>query len=99
MYFRPPFAAGFTLTELLIAIAIIGILVTVVFSQVGKARDGALEARALVEFNQFENALEKYRLDTSTFPPDANRTLPPELDSYLDRSRWNKGPWANSIYD
>lgn len=91
---------GFTLTELLITVAIIGILAVVVLTNLAPARDSALEARALVEFRQFENALEQYQLDTGgVYPPDTDRNVPPELSSYLNSDGWPTGPWPGSVYD
>lgn len=97
--FPPVTQRGFTLIELLIAIAIIGILAAVILGNLGPVRQSAIEARAAVEFNQFENALEQYELDTNSYPPDADRDVPPELADYLSSAGWPEGPWAGSTYD
>lgn len=100
MFDRCRSTQGFTFTELLITIAIIGILTTVVLTNLVPARDSAITARALVEFRQFENALQQYNLDTGGgYPPDADRDVPTELESYLGGDNWPDGPWPNSVYD
>ncbi|HHT9119480.1 MAG TPA: type II secretion system major pseudopilin GspG [Candidatus Hypogeohydataceae bacterium YC41] len=61
--------AGFTLLELLIVIAIIGLLASIVapklIGRVGKSK--TVIAKAQVE--SFTTALETYRLDTGEYPP------------------------------
>ena len=59
---------GFTLLELLVVVAIIGLLVGYVapryFSQVGKSEVAATKA----QMDSFEKALDQYRLDTGKYP-------------------------------
>ncbi|MGH8673904.1 MAG: type II secretion system major pseudopilin GspG [Burkholderiales bacterium] len=59
---------GFTLLELLVVVAIIGLLVGYVapryFSQVGKSEVAATKA----QMDAFEKALDQYRLDTGKYP-------------------------------
>jgi general secretion pathway protein G len=61
-------ARGFTLLELLVVVAIIGVLVGYVapryFSQVGKSEVTAVRA----QIDGFEKALDTYRLDTGHYP-------------------------------
>jgi general secretion pathway protein G len=62
---------GFTLLELLVVVAIIGLLAAYVgpryFSQIGKSEHGV--ARAQIE--AFARALDTYRLDTGRYPSSA----------------------------
>lgn len=59
---------GFTLLELLVVVAIIGLLVGYVapkyFSQVGKSEVGLARA----QINALEKAIDQYRLDTGRYP-------------------------------
>ena len=60
---------GFTLLELLVVVAIIGLLAGYVapryFSQIGKSEVNAARA----QIDAFEKALDQYRLDTGHYPP------------------------------
>lgn len=68
----PPksFSAGFTFTELLIAVALLGILSVLGFTswqgQLAKARDASRKA----SLKQLELALDSYRDDTGCYPPE-----------------------------
>lgn len=94
---------GFTLMELLIVIAIIGILSSVVFASISSAKRKAYYSRALSEYRTMETALELYKDDNNgEYPDDANRDLPPGLGIYLaggEEDTWPKAPWPGSVYD
>lgn len=66
--YEPVIRAAFTLIELLIAIAIIGmmtILATIAFKS---AQEQARDARRLADISQIQNALELYRRDEGHYP-------------------------------
>lgn len=84
-------ARGFTLLELLVVVAIIGLLVGFVapryFGQIGKSEVNAAKA----QIDALEKALDQYRLDTGRYPGmDAG------LDALVNRPqnepKWN-GPY------
>jgi general secretion pathway protein G len=62
-------ALGFTLLELLVVVAIIGVLAGYVgpryFSQIGKSEVNTAKA----QIDALEKALDQYRVDTGGFPP------------------------------
>ncbi|TSC69071.1 MAG: hypothetical protein G01um101456_366 [Parcubacteria group bacterium Gr01-1014_56] len=91
--------SGFTLVELLIVIAIIGILASIIFPAVQSARDKAYLSRAKAEFRSINTALEMYAANQGSYPPDANRDMPPGLEAYLGTGNWPKAPWPGSLYD
>lgn len=64
--------AGFTLVEILVTVAIIGILVGIVFGIAGLASKKSDTTKALSEMHQIRNALEEYRLQFGAFPPNLN---------------------------
>ena len=63
-----PRQAGFTLLELLVVVAIIGLLAGYVgpryFAQIGKSE----RQTAVAQIQAFEKALDQYRLDTGRYP-------------------------------
>jgi general secretion pathway protein G len=64
-------AAGFTLLELLVVVAIIGLLAAYVgpkyFSQIGKSEQGVAKA----QIEAFSKALDQFRLEVGRFPTTA----------------------------
>jgi general secretion pathway protein G len=92
---------GFTLVELMVVVAIIGLLATIVavnvFNQVPKAN----LARVTADMSSIENAVGLYKLDTGRYPqtlqdlwvrPSNARRWGP--DPYLSK-RPPKDPWGN----
>jgi len=67
---RPP--GGFTLLELLIVITILGVLVTMVFGAVGKAKEFAWRAHARHDVTQIVAAVNAYQAEYECYP------IPPE---------------------
>jgi len=65
---------GFTLIELLVAIAIIGILATLLLSNVNVARGRARDAQRKNDLREIQNALELYK--NGTTPPAYPLALP-----------------------
>ncbi len=61
-------AAGFTLVELLLVIAILGILGTVVVVNFGSAGDDARKAGTLTSINAISQAVDLYRMKTGRLP-------------------------------
>jgi general secretion pathway protein G len=82
---------GFTLLELLVVVAIIGLLVGYVapryFSQVGKSEATVVRA----QIDGFEKALDTYRLDTGRYPT-TEQGLNALVNKPGDTAKWN-GPY------
>lgn len=93
------FKGGFTLIELLVSLAIISILVTIVLSKTGQAREAAYLVRAKKELRVMVDALNIYLNDNAPYPPDANRNIPPGIEKYLGTGSWPNAPWPGSVYD
>lgn len=91
---------GFTLIELLIVISIIGILSAIIIPAVSSARNSAYLSRTKEEMHSMAVALELYANVNGTYPPDADRNIPPGLEPYLStHGNWPQAPWPGSIYD
>lgn len=91
--------SGFTLIEVLVVIAIIGTLAAVVLANVGEGQEKAYEGAARAELDGISDALELYHLDNGAYPSDADRDIPPGVESYLNQKNWPAAPWPSSIYD
>ena len=59
---------GFTLIELMVVIAIIGMLSSIVLASMNSARKKARDAKRLSDMHQLQNALELYYSDNSAYP-------------------------------
>lgn len=66
---------GFTLVELLVVIAIIGVLVALIVPAVNKARTTAQDAVLKTEVAGMSQAMEAYRLEYGSYPPDLSGTM------------------------
>lgn len=95
---------GFTLLELLVVVAIIGLLAAYVgpryFTQLGKSETTVAKA----QIEAFSNALDQYRLDTGRYPT-TEQGLSALVTRPASEKRWNgpylskaipTDPWGNS---
>jgi len=64
-------SAGFTLMELLVVLAILGLLMSLVGPQVLRQLGGAKTKTALIQIRDLEQALEMYKLDVGRYPNNA----------------------------
>ena len=78
--------SGFTMIELLMVMAIIGVLATMAYSTLGEVRDKTRNARAVSEIRNIEKDIFAYASEKGTFPhkPGSKST---ELTM--------KDPWGN----
>ena len=60
--------SGFTLVELLVVLAILGMLAALVGPQVLNQLGGAKSKSATIQISDLEQALELYKLDVGRFP-------------------------------
>ncbi|EAQ98323.2 type II secretion system major pseudopilin GspG [Congregibacter litoralis] len=63
--------SGFTLMELLVVLAILGLLMSLVGPQVLNQLGGAKTKTALIQIRDLEQALEMYKLDVGRYPSTA----------------------------
>lgn len=96
---------GFTLIEILVVMAIIGMLAVMVAPNLFNQQAGAQRDAAMSQISALETALDTYRLDVGEYP----ESLEGLRENESGRASWNgpylrrevpKDPWGNDfIYD
>ena len=71
LFRKPRKQSGFTLMELLVVLAILGLLMSLVGPQVLNQLGGAKTKTAGIQIKDLEQALEMYKLDVGRFPSTA----------------------------
>jgi len=90
---------GFTLTELMVVIFIIGLLTTVVLINVLPSQDRSMVTKAQADIATLEQALEMFRLDNLAYPAPgeglAALTMAPA--SLADPARYRRGGYIKRL--
>lgn len=79
---------GFTLVELIVVCAILGVLATMVMSSVGDLKQKVYISRAAAEIRSFEKDIFAYVSEKGSYPPDVNAVGVEPLKNAVD-------PWGN----
>ena len=66
---------GFTLIELMVVVAIIGLLSTLAVVALGSAREKARDSKRLSDVKQVQTALELYYTDNNLYPVEASAVI------------------------
>jgi general secretion pathway protein G len=94
---RLPRVHGFTLMELMVVIAILGILITLVATNVGSKVDESRQTRAQAGCSEITRALEDYRFKRGKMPNSLEDLLQPDPKNndlaYIDDASRLKDPW------
>lgn len=91
---------GFSLIEVLLAVAIIGVLASMVFMRLDGARQKAYLVRATKELRSIHESVELFRAaNNEQYPADASRDIPPGLEEYLAPGIWPDAAWPGSVFD
>lgn len=89
-------AHGFTLMELLVVMAIIGVLAAILFPVLGVARQKAMVSKVQQELKGLELAIQDYQMDHGSFPAPTdpswtNKTYPYYIKQLVDANEITLG--------
>ena len=83
--------AGFTLVELMVVVAIIGLLSAIALPAFVRARENAQNARFIGDLRVARGAFAQYSIETGNYPPDwATGAMPTGMDEYLRGMKWTE---------
>lgn len=91
---------GFTLLEILVVLAIIGLIAAIAAPQVFRSLGGAKSDSARVQIESLSTSIDLYRLEVGKLPPDLEALIrkPAGVDRwngpYLRKSTIPKDPWG-----
>lgn len=91
---------AFTLVELMVVVAIIGILATVVVVNVVGQTYEAKKAKVAADFKAIKTAIRMFKIDTGRYPRELNELL--QQDGRTGKGPWieemSQDPWGNEYY-
>ena len=91
---------GFTLVEMMIVVAVIGLLAAVAIPNLTKARERARGARFMGDLRAARSAFELYAIEHLAYPPDKNPgIIPAGMDEYLQKMNWTGETSLGGLWD
>jgi len=95
-----PHSAGFTLMEIMIVVAIIGLLAALALPSFQKARIKSQNSAFMNDLRIIDAAINQYIVENKKYPADVNeKIMPPELVPYLKGIDWSKPTPIGGYWD
>lgn len=79
-----PRIQGFTLLEMMLVVAIIGLLAVIALPTFARPRTLALGLRTANDMRVFADAFLQYAIINGSYPADNHEELPPGMEDYID---------------
>ncbi|MFQ5503493.1 MAG: type II secretion system major pseudopilin GspG [Planctomycetota bacterium] len=97
MKFPSATRAGFTVIEIMVVVVILGLLATIVATNVLPEADDAKVTKAKSDIASIKNAVERFYLKNSRLPESIRELIEEDRNGrrYLDRERVPGDPWEN----
>lgn len=88
--------AGFTIIELLVVVAIIGVLVAQAVVNMSVYKERARIANTVQELKSLETAFNAYLTENDDFPDDTHIVLPAGMSDFISAELWGDTPIGGS---